>query len=539
MLLPQCTAILIDQAIPDANHELLLQLGFGLLAAIVGGLIFQLAQGVALMRIETLVESSTQTALWDRLLSLGAPFFRQYSVGDLRERVAVMGSIRHQITGVVLRTLFTSTFALLNLTLLFYYSPTLALVATAVALLVGVVTIVLGSMTLRQVPPLQALEGKIFGLMVQLINGVAKLRVTGAEARAFAHWGKQYSHQQTLKLKKQQLEDTLLVFNQLLPIMSFLVLFGVAAEPLGVTQLGGGLSTGTFLAFNVAFGSFIVGVTELSHTVLNSLVAIALWKRAKPILQAKPEVDSGQTEPGQLSGSITLSHITFRYRPDGAATLDDVTIEVRKQEFIAIVGPSGSGKSTLFRLLLGFETPQVGQVYYDGQDLRGLNIHSVRRQLGVLLQNSRTSTASIFENIAGNALITMDEAWDAAHYAGLADEISAMPMGMHTVVSEGGSNLSGGQRQRLLIARSLALKPRILLFDEATSALDNRTQAIVSESLERLQITRIVIAHRLSTIRNADRIYVLQAGRIVQHGRFEALIEQDGVFRQLMQQQMA
>ncbi|MDX2239974.1 MAG: NHLP bacteriocin export ABC transporter permease/ATPase subunit [Leptolyngbyaceae cyanobacterium bins.302] len=538
MLLPLGTAILIDQAIPDADREMLVQLGLGLLAAIIGGLVFQMAQGVALMRIETLMESSIQTAFWDRLLSLSAPFFRQYSIGDLRERVSVISAIRNQISGAILRTLFTSLFALFNLVVLFYYGGSLAWVACGIAVLMGVVTVGFGRVMLRQLIPLQELEGKLFGLMVQLIHGVAKLRVTGAEARAFAHWGNQYRRQQELKLKMQQIEDNLLVFNQLLPIVSLAVLLSIAV---GMSQLQSptGLSIGAFLAFNVAFGSFMVGVTDLSNTLFNILTVTVLWRRAKPILHATPEVDAGKTDPGQLSGRLVLDRITFRYRSDGPPILCDVTIAVEPGEFIAIVGPSGSGKSTLFRLLLGFETPQSGQVYYDGQDLRSLNIYAVRRQLGVLLQNSRTNTASIFDNIAGNALITMDEAWDAARYAGLAEEIEAMPMGMHTVVSEGGSNLSGGQRQRLMIARSIALKPRILLFDEATSSLDNRTQAIVSESLERLQITRIVIAHRLSTIQNADRIYVLQAGRIVQEGRFDDLIQQEGLFLQLMQQQIA
>lgn len=537
MLLPLGTAILIDQVIPDADRGLLVQLGLGLLAAVLGGLVFQVAQGVALMRIETLMEGATQAAFWDRLLSLGAPFFRQFSIGDLRERVSVISAIRTQISGAILRTLFTSLFALLNLGLLFYYNGQLAWIACGVAVLMGLATIGVGNLLLRQLIPLQALEGKLFGLMVQLIHGVAKLRVTGSEERAFAHWGQQYRRQQELKLTIQQHEDNLLVLNQLLPVLSSAAIFSVAVG-LNQFQNAAGFSTGTFLAFNVAFGSFTMGVTDLSNTLLNILTVLVLWKRARPILQATPEVDGGKTDPGQLTGRLRLDRITFRYRPDGPPVLCDVTIAVQPGEFIAIVGPSGSGKSTLFRLLLGFETPQSGQIYYDGQDLRSLNLHVVRRQLGVLLQNSRTSTASIFDNIAGNALITMDEAWAAARYAGLADEIEAMPMGMHTIVSEGGSNLSGGQRQRLMIARSLALKPRILLFDEATSALDNRTQAIVSDSLERLKITRIVIAHRLSTIQNADRIYVLQAGHIVQEGRFSELIQQKGLFWQLMQQQM-
>ncbi|NEO46610.1 MAG: ATP-binding cassette domain-containing protein, partial [Moorea sp. SIO4A3] len=223
---------------------------------------------------------------------------------------------------------------------------------------------------------------------------------------------------------------------------------------------------------------------------------------------------------------------------DSPLILENITIQANPGEFIALVGPSGSGKSTIIRLLLGFETSENGTIYYDGQDLSGLDISAVRRQLGVVLQNGRINSASIFDNIASGALVTMDEAWEAAKMAGFADDIEAMPMGMHTVISEGGSNLSGGQRQRLLIARALVLKPRLLIFDEATSALDNRTQSIVSQSIDELRVTRIVIAHRLSTIRNADRIYVLEAGRVVQQGTFEELLNQEGLFANLMARQM-
>ncbi len=296
-------------------------------------------------------------------------------------------------------------------------------------------------------------------------------------------------------------------------------------------------STGTFLAFNAAFGTFISGTTSLSRTVVDILEVLPLWERAQPILQAIPEVDGSKSDPGRLSGRVEIKNVVFRYRNDGPLTVDDVSLRAEPGEFIALVGPSGSGKSTLFRLLLGFDTPESGSIHYDGQELAGLDVNAVRRQLGVVLQGSRLMSASIFENISSNAVLTMDEAWEAAKMAGLADDITAMPMGMHTVVSEGGTNLSGGQRQRLLIARSLALRPRILLFDEATSALDNKTQAIVSESLEKLNVTRIVVAHRLSTIRNADRIYVLQNGRLVQEGNFNQLAHKEGLFSQLIQRQ--
>lgn len=328
----------------------------------------------------------------------------------------------------------------------------------------------------------------------------------------------------------------MVVINNILSALTPAVIFAFATDLLR-SQADGGISTGTFLAFNAAFGTFISGATGLSSTVVDILEILPLWERAQPILQATPEVDANKTDPGRLSGRVEIKHIVFRYRAHSDLTLDDVSLRVEPGEFIALVGPSGSGKSTLFRLLLGFDSPESGSICYDGQELAQLDVNAVRRQLGVVLQNSRLMSASIFENISSSAPLTMDEAWEAARMAGLASEIAAMPMGMHTVVSEGGTNLSGGQRQRLLIARALALRPRILLFDEATSALDNRTQAIVSESLEKLNVTRIVVAHRLSTIRNADRIYVLQNGRLVQQGNFEQLAHKEGLFSQLIQRQ--
>ena len=538
MLTPQATAILIDSAIPDANRGLLGQIALGLLATAFGATLFQLMQGFALMRLDTFANSSIQAGVWDRLLNLKVSFFRPYAIGDLNSRVSAISQIHQKLSNTVLKTIFSSLFSLLNLGLLFFYSMPLALIAVVVALINIAVTIVSGILTLRQVSPLLERQGKLSGVVVQLINGVTKLRVAGAESRAFAYWGKEYRHQLKLILRTQGIEDTLAVINKVLPAITTAALFWFAITLLKQSpSQGGGLSTGTFLAFNAAFGTFISGATSLSSTVVDVLQVLPLWKRAEPILSAIPEVDAGKTDPGRLAGKLVVDHVIFRYRDDGALTLNDVSLQAEPGEFIALVGPSGSGKSTLFRLLLGFDTPESGSIYYDGQDLNGLNVNAVRRQLGVVLQNSRLMSAPLFENIASGALITIDEAWEAARMAGFAADIEAMPMGMHTIVSEGGTNLSGGQRQRLLIARSLVLKPKILLFDEATSALDNRTQAIVSQSLEQLKVTRIVIAHRLSTIRNADRIYVLDAGRIVQQGTFAQLAQQEGLFAQLIARQ--
>lgn len=536
MLVPQATAIVMDQAIPDANRTLLLQVGIGLFAATCGSTIFRLVQSIAMLRTETLADASTQAAVWDRLLNLSIPFFRDYPTGDLENRVSAVSRIRRTISGTTLSTLFSSFFALMNLGLLFYYSVPLALVALAAVVVTISVTIASGLISLHKIRPLEHLKGEIRGTTVQLIAGITKLRVAQAETRAFAHWSRFYTQQQKLSLSTETIENSIAVFNDLIPLFSSMVIFTFAMMSL---QTSSGLSIGTFLAFNTAFGSFISGATALSNSVIGILSIVVLWEQAKPILHTAPEVDDQKADPGKLSGKVNLDHVTFRYGQDGPITLDQVSLRAEPGEFIAIVGPSGSGKSTLLRLLLGFELPEAGEVYYDHQALSGLDVNAVRRQLGVVLQKSQVLSASIYENISGGALITLEEAWNAARCAGLAQDIEAMPMGMHTVVSEGGTNLSGGQKQRLLIARALALKPKILLFDEATSALDNRTQEIVSESLEQLNVTRIVIAHRLSTIRNADRIYVIESGRVVQAGNFEQLSQTDGLFAKLIARQIA
>lgn len=437
-------------------------------------------------------------------------------------------------------TVFNSFFALLNLGLLFFYSFQLALVAIAIAAVNLAIALFSFFISRQKMIPMQELSGEIFGLTVQLIAGVSKLRVADAEERAFAHWAKKFGSQLELMLSTEAIEDAVTLFNMILPTVSSILLYGLGVTLIAQAQAQGetGFSTGTFLACNAAFGTFVGGVTGLSGAFVSVMQVSIIWERVKPILEEKPEVDDRKTDPGRLAGAVKLERVSFRYLKDAPLTLNKVTVEAKPGEFIALVGPSGSGKSTIVRLLLGFEQPEEGKIYYDSQDLAELDILAVRRQLGVMLQDGRINTSSIFNNISGGALVTFDEAWEAAKMAGFASDIEQMPMGMHTVISEGGTNISGGQRQRLLIARALVLKPKILIFDEATSALDNRTQATVSESLDSLRVTRIVVAHRLSTIRHADRIYVIVAGEVVQVGNFEELMAQPGMFADLMARQI-
>ncbi|MDX2230587.1 MAG: NHLP bacteriocin export ABC transporter permease/ATPase subunit [Leptolyngbyaceae cyanobacterium bins.349] len=533
MVVPQAIGILIDSAIPDANHGLLLQLTLGLIAASFGVALFQLTLGVNLGRFAAYSYANVQSAMWDRLLKLRITFFREYPAGELLSRVNAIEQIRQKVSSDKLDVFSKSLFSLLNLGLLFIYSPSLASVATVVVFLTAIFTSIAGHFKRQRSSQQEEMEGTISGMTIQLISGISKLRTTVSEQRAFAFWSKHYREQLRLMRGSQAIEDITAVFNMLQANLTPILIFWMAASLLNQTQAGG-LSTGTFLAFNTAFATFMVGVTTLSNNLVDLLEIGVLWDYAKPIAEELPEVDLNKADPGRLSGHIRLDHVTFRYREDGPLNLDDVTIEAKPGEFIAFVGPSGSGKSTTLRMILGFDVPEQGTVYFDGQDLAGLDVAAVRRQLGVVLQNGRIGSETVFENISGGALISMEEAWEAARMAGFDQDIENMPMGMHTVISEGGTNLSGGQRQRLLIARALVLKPRIILFDEATSALDNRTQAIVSASLEKMKVTRIAIAHRLSTIRNADRIYVIAAGRIIQQGSYDELAKQEGWFANLL-----
>jgi ABC-type bacteriocin/lantibiotic exporter with double-glycine peptidase domain len=305
-----------------------------------------------------------------------------------------------------------------------------------------------------------------------------------------------------------------------------------------ISLVGEELSIGKFLAFSAAFMTFLHATISASGAVLSLISAVPLYERTKPILDALPEPTEGKLQPGSIKGRIEFSHVYFRYKPGDPLVLHDLSLQVEPGEFVAIVGPSGSGKSTLTRLLLGFEKPESGTVLLDGLDLAGLDIQMVRRQFGVVLQGGKLMPGDIFRNIVGNSLLTLDDAWEAARLSGLEDDIREMPMGMHTVLGEGSSTLSGGQRQRLMIARAIVNRPRVLIFDEATSALDNRTQDIVSRSLENLKVTRLVIAHRLSTIQSANRIYVIEKGHLVQTGTFTQLRDSPGPFANMIKRQI-
>ncbi|WP_420405771.1 NHLP bacteriocin export ABC transporter permease/ATPase subunit [Nisaea sp.] len=530
---PMLTGKLLNEVVPFAETESLVHLALGLAFLAIGSAMFQVVRSIALLRVEAFADGGLQAAVWDRLLRLPLTFFRKYEVGDLLIKAMGPTQLRQAVSDTALSSVLSAIFSIVNFVLMMSYDSKLAGAAFVFTLVTSLILLGLSRLQLRFERVQLKADAAVSSFILQILIGIQKIRLMGAEDRAISRWIHKFADQRQHTVRAARIGNAIQTLNAVLPVLASIMFFYMVGSD------ESRLSVGSFVAFNAAFGGFHGALLGLVQAVSNSLSAVPIYENMKPIMDAQPELDPERKPAPVLDGSIHLSNVSFRYDADGPLILNDVDLDIGAGQFAAFVGPSGSGKSTIFRLLLGFETPEQGTVGYDGLDLSRLDLKTVRRQIGVVLQRGAILPGSIFENIVGSAPLTQDEAWEAARMAGFDEDIEHMPMGMHTFLTEGGGTLSGGQRQRLMIARAVVRRPRILLMDEATSALDNRTQAIVSESLAHLNATRVVIAHRLSTVVNADRIFVVVGGRIVQSGTYEELMEIEGPFRDLARRQIA
>ena len=530
MLTPWLNKMLFSDVLASGSSQSLLGAGIFLICATVSSLLFGSIKSMLTARIGTKLNLSVEAATMMRILSLPANFFKNYSAGELSNRAQYINGLCSQMASMVFSTGLTSLFSLIYVTQIFVYAPALVVPALLVTLLTLLVTCLQCFNQMKISRRQMELASKESGMSYQLISGVQKIRLSGAEKRAFARWGKLYSKQAALQYDPP-------TFLKVAPVITMAVSL-VGTMFLYAASVKSGVSVAEYYAFNSAYGMVNGAFTALAGIAAGAAQIRPILDMAKPILEAVPEVSEDKLVLTRLSGGIELNNVTFRYKEDMPPVLDDLSLKIRPGQYVAIVGKTGCGKSTLMRVMLGFETPQKGAVYYDGRDLNRIDLKSLRRRIGAVMQNGKLFTGDIFSNITISApWLTLDDAWEAAELAGMADDIRAMPMGMHTLIAEGQGGVSGGQRQRLLIARAVAPKPKILMFDEATSALDNLTQKQVSEALDRMKCTRIVIAHRLSTIRQCDRIIVLDKGHIVEDGSYEELIEKGGAFAELVARQ--
>ena len=490
---------------------------------------------IAVMRITTRIDMATEAALWNRLLTLPTKFFRQYTSGELASRMSGMNIIKGLVSPEFIGGLFGFVFSFWSVFLMCYYSLKLTAIAIAIWFVYAIITAFIYRRVIGFNRKLIAANNQEAGMIQQIFAGLAKFREHGAEKQAYYLWSKVFGETWKWNLKLRWQGNYNQIIGSVQPFILTMALYYIAVY--GMND-GGGIGYAQFIAFQAAFTSFNGTLNEIIPLVGQYFAIQPQIENFRPILNEVPESVGDKPDAGILSGAIEVSNLTFGY-VEGRDVLHDVSFKISAGENVAIVGKSGCGKSTLVKLLLGFETPRRGAIFYDGQDLSELNMPSVRNQLGVVLQNGQLMQGDIFTNIIGTNALTQEDAWQAAQAAGIARDIALMPMGMQTVISEGSKNISGGQRQRILIARALVTKPSILIFDEATSALDNHTQAIVTKSLDKLKATRIIVAHRLSTIRNCERIIVMDSGRVVEIGGFDELVAKGGIFAGLVKRQTA
>ncbi|MDQ0491795.1 ATP-binding cassette subfamily C protein [Streptomyces thermodiastaticus] len=533
-LVPLATGRVLGEYVPKAQTDLIVQVCLAVILSSVVAAAFMLLQNLTLLRLEGRVEATLQPAVWDRLLRLPTRFFTERSTGELASAAMGISAIRRMLAGVGPTVTQSLTVGAVNLALLLWFSVPMALAAMGMLVVIAGVFLGLGLWQVRWQRRLVVLSNKLNNQAFQTLRGLPKLRVAAAENYAYAAWASQFARSRELQQKAGRIKNLTAVLGAVYLPLCTLGMFMLLAGP-----ARGSMTAAEFLTFNTSVTMVLTSVTQLTGSFVSAVAALPLFEQIRPVLDATPEVRTASTRPGPLTGAIEARRVSFRYSDDGPLVLDDVSFEARPGEFVAVVGPSGCGKSTLLRLLIGFDRPQSGSVLYDGQDLAALDQSAVRRQCGVVLQHAQPFTGSIMDVICGSEPYTPEEAMAAAEMAGLADDIRRMPMGLHTIVSGSGA-VSGGQRQRLMIAQALIRRPRILFFDEATSALDNETQRTVIESTKALRATRIVIAHRLSTVLDADRVVVMEAGKVVQQGTpAELLADTQGRLHELVRRQMA
>ena len=532
MLVPRVSQIVFGPVIDSGEVGLVAPVACLLIGVTFAQLLIGSAKSMVLARVNTKLSVSVQAAAMMRMLSMPASFFKKYAAGDLAQRLSSVNAIASMVQSIVLSTALTSVFSLVYILQIFSIASSLALPAFLVIVancVVGVVTALLQVSVSRKSLDIQA---ELSGWQFALINGIQKIKLAGAERRALATWATRYQ-----KLVRLTYNGPLAL--RLSGTVQTLV-SAVGTMAIYACAVGGDVTVAQYMAFTSAFGMVSGAFSSLTGAATQIALVRPYLEMAEPILKTMPEVSENREVLARVTGAFELDNVTFAYGEGQKPILENLSLKVRPGQYVAIVGRTGCGKSTVMRLLLGFEEPQRGAVYYDGRDLTTLDTASLRHNIGVVLQDGKLFQGDIYSNIVISApWLTLDEAWEAAEMAGIADDIRNMPMGMQTMVGEGGAGLSGGQRQRLMIARAIAPKPKILMFDEATSALDNVTQRIVCESLEKLKCTRVVIAHRLSTIRTCNRIVVLDQGKIAEDGTYEELIAQGGIFAELVARQQA
>ena len=531
MFTPMANKLIFDNVIPTGDASDLLPITGLLLGATVGTILLTLTRNLYITRVQHIVDLHTQNSIMARIFLLSPTFFSKHASGELSAKVNNVSILSGMINETIIGAGLSAVLSVIYLMQLWIYGKNLLFPALGVLSLQVLVLMLVYRRTVRIQTMYTEKSTQLSGLEYNMFAGIQKIKLTGSENRAFTRWLDHYTDQARLLYNPAFISRLYTALSAFLSIGGTMLIFW--------STLANDVAPSDYIAFSSAFGMMTAAMTEMKNVVPSLARIKPLLKSVKPILKAVPEMQAKAPQVEDLYGGIEVSGLSFRYEEEAPLVLDNLSLRIEPGEYVGIVGRSGSGKSTLMRLLLGFEQPLSGGIYYDNYDLAKVDKTSLRRKIGCCLQSGNLFTGDLFQNITITApWATHEDAWEALRMASLEEDVRRMPMGLNTLISESGSGLSGGQKQRILIARALISKPDIIFFDEATSALDNISQKQVSEHLDKLHCTRVVIAQRLSTIRHCERIIVLDKGKIAEQGTYEELMAQKGLFYELSLRQI-
>lgn len=531
MFTPMANKLIFDTVIPTGDAVDLLPITGLLVGATIGTMLFTLTRNLYITRVQHIVDLHTHNAIMARTFLLSPTFFSKHASGELTAKISNLSTLCNMINETIIGAGLSAVLSLIYFMQLWVYGRSLLLPAFIILACQTIVLWLNYKRTVRIQCTYTQKAAQLSGLEYNMLAGIQKIKLTGSENRAFTRWLDYYTDQARLLYNPAFIGRLYKALTALLGIGGTAIIFW--------STLSNNVSPSDYIAFSSAFGMMTAAMAQMNQIMPSVARIKPLLESVKPILEAVPEMEQKAPQVEDLLGSIEVSGLSFRYQEDSPLVLDDLSLKIESGEYVGIVGKSGSGKTTLMRLLLGFEQPLNGGIYYDNYDLSKVDKTSLRRKIGCCLQSGSLFTGDLFQNITITApWATHKEVWDALRMACLDEDVRRMPMGLHTIVSEGGGEFSGGQKQRILIARALISKPQIIFFDEATSALDNISQKQVSENLDTLHCTRVVIAQRLSTIRHCDRIIVLNKGKIAEQGTYEELMEKKGLFYEMSLRQL-
>ena len=534
--LPLLTSTLVDRVIPRDDIGLAHIIAAGSAFVLVFHFLSSFIRSHLLIHLRTELDARTTLSFLEHLFDLPFAFFQIRSAGDLMMRLNSNTIAREIVTSSALSGALDGILVLSYLVLMIWISPMMGCIAFSLGLLRVIIFLAARHRVRDLMAENLSRQAKSQGYQVQMFAGMETLKAVGAEPRALEHWSNLYVDVLNVNIAQGRLDALLSSSIGTLGFASPLILLLVG----GHLVIQEHLTLGTMLAVNALAIGFLTPLSSLVNTALRFQQLGGYLDRLYDVLTTPREQQADDVVPAEkLKGHIRLEKVSFSYSPDGPPAVNEVSTEIKPGQFVAIVGRSAAGKTTLANLMLGLYQPSSGQIFFDSKNAKTLDARSIRSQIGVVVQHTHLFGDSIRRNIAlANPEMDLETVDRAARLAHVQQDIISMPMGYDTILSDGGLSLSGGQRQRISLARALANNPGILLLDEATSSLDAETERQIQTSLESLGCTRIVIAHRLSTVRKADLILVMDRGSLVQSGRHDDLMAEQGVYAKLFAAQM-